>query len=190
MSLDLTDDESTLVQVMAWCRQATSHYLSQCWHRSLSPYGVTRPHWVNTLWPRQNCHHFTDGIFIGFFLDENLWLSLKISLKLVPKVWINNIQALVQIMAWHRPGDKPLSGPMMVSLLMDICFTWPQWVKSSHCNSFEDPIPTDFIYSSEYRDGRLAPATATSQYSLFQQCTHVFAHALVICRAKLSYRLF
>ena len=41
MSLDLTDDKSILVQVMAWCRQATSHYLSQCWPRSLSPYGVT-----------------------------------------------------------------------------------------------------------------------------------------------------
>ena len=47
MSLDLTYDKSTLVQVMAWCRQATSHYLSQCWPRSLSPYGVTRPQWVN-----------------------------------------------------------------------------------------------------------------------------------------------
>ena len=44
MSLDLTDDKSTLVQVMAWCRQATSHYLSQCWPRSLTPYGATRPH--------------------------------------------------------------------------------------------------------------------------------------------------
>ena len=34
---------------MAWCRQAASHYLSQCWPRSLSPYGVTRPQWVNLL---------------------------------------------------------------------------------------------------------------------------------------------
>ena len=47
MSQGLTDDTSTLVQVIAWCRQATSHYLSQCWPRSLSPYGVTRPQWVN-----------------------------------------------------------------------------------------------------------------------------------------------
>ena len=46
MSMDFTDDQSTLLQVMAWCRQATSHYLSQCWPRSLSPYGVTRPQWV------------------------------------------------------------------------------------------------------------------------------------------------
>ena len=48
MPLDLTDDKSTLVQVMAWCRQATSHYLSQCWPRFMSPYGVTRPQWVKT----------------------------------------------------------------------------------------------------------------------------------------------
>ena len=47
MSLVLTDDKSTLVQVMAWCRQATSQYLCQCWPTSLSPYGVTRPQWVN-----------------------------------------------------------------------------------------------------------------------------------------------
>ena len=47
MPLDLTDEKSTLVQVMAWCRQATSHYLSQCWPRSMSPNGVTRPQWVN-----------------------------------------------------------------------------------------------------------------------------------------------
>ena len=47
MPLHLIDDKSTLVQVMAWCRQATSHYLSQCWPRSRSPYGVTRPQWVN-----------------------------------------------------------------------------------------------------------------------------------------------
>ena len=44
-SLDLSDDKSTLVQVMAWCRQATNHYLNQCWARSLPPYGVIRPQW-------------------------------------------------------------------------------------------------------------------------------------------------
>ena len=43
VSLDHTYDKSTLVQVMAWCHQATSHYLSQCWARSLSPCGVSRP---------------------------------------------------------------------------------------------------------------------------------------------------
>ena len=46
MSLDLIDENSTLVQVMAWCRQAASPYLSQWWPRSLLPFGVTRPQWV------------------------------------------------------------------------------------------------------------------------------------------------
>ena len=47
MPMDLIDGKSTLVQVMAWCCQATSHYLSQCWPRSLSPCGVIMPQWVN-----------------------------------------------------------------------------------------------------------------------------------------------
>ena len=46
MPQNLTYEKSTLVQVMAWCRQATSHYLSQCWPRSISPYGVTKPQWA------------------------------------------------------------------------------------------------------------------------------------------------
>ena len=60
MSLDLTDYQSALVQVMAWCRQATSH-LSRCWPRSLSPYDVTRPHWVNGSHPSDMsvCAHLT-----------------------------------------------------------------------------------------------------------------------------------
>ena len=48
MSLDLPNDNSILVQIMAWCRQATNHYLSLCWPRSMSPYGVTKPLWVLT----------------------------------------------------------------------------------------------------------------------------------------------
>ena len=46
---DLTDDKSTLVQVMAWCCQAISHYLSQCWPKSMSPNDDTRPQWVNSI---------------------------------------------------------------------------------------------------------------------------------------------
>ena len=54
---------------------------------------------------------------------------MQISLKFIPKGPINNIPALIQIMAWRRPGDKPLSEPMMVSLLTHICVTRPQRVK-------------------------------------------------------------
>ena len=89
----------------------------------------------NTLRPRQNGRHFPDDIFKCIFLNENVWISIKITLNLVPKGPISNISALVQIMAWRRPGDKPLSEPMMVSLLTHICVTRPQWVKSSHFDS-------------------------------------------------------
>ena len=49
--------------------------------------------------------------------------------KFVPKGSIDNISALVQILAWRRPGNKPMSEPMLVNLLMHICVTRPQWVK-------------------------------------------------------------
>ena len=83
----------------------------------------------NTLRSRQNGRHFADDTFKRIFLNENVRILLKISLKFVPKVRINNIPALVQIMAWRRPGDKPLSEPMLVRLPTHICVTRPQWVK-------------------------------------------------------------
>ena len=58
---------------------------------------------------------------------------LKFHWSLFLRVQMNNIPALVQIMAWRRPGDKPLSEPMMVSLPTHICVTRPQWVKNAFC---------------------------------------------------------
>ena len=57
-----------------------------------------------------------------------MYVSIEISLKFVPGGQINNIPALVQIMAWRRPGNKPLSEAMMVSLLTHICVTRQHWV--------------------------------------------------------------
>ena len=78
---------------------------------------------LNTLRPRQNGPHFADDTFKRIFVNETFRISIKISLKFVPKGPINNIPALVQIMAWRRSGDKPLSEPMMVWLLTHICIT-------------------------------------------------------------------
>ena len=83
---------------------------------------------VNTLKSRRNGQHFADVIFKHIFFNENVWISIKISLKFVPNGLINNIPALVLIMAWRRPGYKPLSEPMIVRSLTHICVTWPQWV--------------------------------------------------------------
>ena len=63
---DLTDDKSTLVQVMAWCHHATSQYQSQCWPRSMSPYGITRPQWVDKYLLYSSCSQ----VLLYFFLPK------------------------------------------------------------------------------------------------------------------------
>ena len=83
----------------------------------------------STLRPRQDGCCFTGDIFKYIFLNENVWTSFEISPKFVPKVLIKYNSALVQIMAWRPPGNKPLSESTMVSLLTHICITRPQWVK-------------------------------------------------------------
>ena len=84
----------------------------------------------NTLRPKQNGRRFTDDVFKCIFLNENVWILIKISLKYVPLSPINNILALVQVMAWRQSGDKPLSEPMMVRIPMHIWVTRLQWVKN------------------------------------------------------------
>ena len=69
---------------------------------------------INILIPRQNGRHFPDDIFKCILLYENVHISHKSSVKIAPKVRIDNISALVQIMVWRRPVDKPLSEPTKV----------------------------------------------------------------------------
>ena len=59
----------------------------------------------DTLRPRQDGHHFPGDIFIWIFVNENVWISIEISSKFVPSGPINDILALVQIIAWRRRGD-------------------------------------------------------------------------------------
>ena len=91
-----------------------------------------RVSFLNTLRPGQDERHSADDIFMCIFFNENCCIFIKFSLKYVRKDPIDNNPALVQIMAWCRSGDKPLSEPMMISLPTHICVTLPQWVKSSH----------------------------------------------------------
>ena len=104
-----------------------------------SMYGLMCHLWIymdlfNTLRPRQNGCHFPDDTFKRIFLNENVGISIKISLKFVLKGPINNIPALVQLMAWRQPGDKPLAEPMVIRLPTHICVTWPQWVEKNWMN--------------------------------------------------------
>ena len=95
---------------------------------------------VNTLRPRQNGRHFPDDIVKRIFLNENIRISIKIWLKFALKGPINNIPSLVQLMAWHRPGNKTLFEPTMVRLLTYICVTQPQWVQCDQvkCYSYTE----------------------------------------------------
>ena len=98
---------------------------------SLTQLGVTLFKFcINTLGPRQDGCHFPDDIFRCISLNENIWFTINISLSFVLKGPIYNIPELLQIMAWHRSGDKPLSEPMMISLPSHTCITRPQWVNS------------------------------------------------------------
>ena len=81
---------------------------------------------ISTLRLRQNGRHFPDDIFECIFFNEILSVSITSSLKFVPKGPVISVSALVQIMAWHCPGNKPLSEPMIVWFTQPL--TWPHWV--------------------------------------------------------------
>ena len=120
--------------------------------------------WVNTLRPRQNRRHFADDIFKCIFLNENVWIAIKISLKFVPNGPINNISALVQIMAWRRLGDKPLSEPRMISSPTHICVTRPQWVNRKRLTAYVASAVITQLISQE------AALSATS-HNAASQCS-------------------
>ena len=56
---------------MAWCRQVTSHCLSQCWLSSPSPCGVTRAQWVK-------CATISIWYKLAMMKMTNLYVSMHI----------------------------------------------------------------------------------------------------------------
>ena len=125
-----------LISISKWNPYAACHKICKWYNHAVNSLTNIFVIAINTLRPRQNGRHFPDDIFRRIFLNENVRISINITLKFVPKGPINNILALVQIMTWRRPGDKPLSEPMVLNLLTHICVTWPQWVK---------PFPSDTL---------------------------------------------
>ena len=83
--------------------------------------------WMLTHSGRDEMDNNSQTTFSNVF--SSMRMFVQISLKLAPKGLTNNIQALVQIMDWRRPGDKPLSETMMVSLPTHTCVTQPQGFK-------------------------------------------------------------
>ena len=113
-SLDLSDDQSTLVQIMAWYRQATSHYLNQCWPRSLPPYDVIRPQWVDSP-SHLKCWSLSNICVIvrKFFLLNQLATKDDCIVKILKK-WDNFIASGVKsVQKWG------ISLEFVVSVLLD-----------------------------------------------------------------------
>ena len=68
---------------------------------------------VLTHWGQDKMAAISQTTLRCIFLNENVTISIKISLKLVPKDSINDIPSMIQIMVWRWPSDKPLSEPVM-----------------------------------------------------------------------------
>ena len=134
--------------------------------------------YFNTLRPRQDSCPFPDDIFKSIFFNENVYILLKISLTFVPKAPSNNIPALVQIMAWCRPGDKPLSEPMMVSLVPHIWVIRPQWVNTVVCVC----VTCIHICTKIYRPCKMEPDSNTSKFSAIKHISYLSTHKPTVCK--------
>ena len=131
--LDVIDANSTLVQVMAWCRQATSHYLNQWWPRSLSPYGITRSQWATDPYGTSN----STNIYI---LELTQWplgdVAVEIALRPVPHNLTNDKSTLVwtgQVMAWFHQATSHYLSQCWPRSMSPYGVTRPQWVKHIQC---------------------------------------------------------
>ena len=102
--------------------------------------------YVNPLKPGQNGHHLADDIFKCIFVNENVWIVIKISLNFVLHGPFNIIAALDQVMAWRRSGAKLVSETMMISSPTHLCTTLTQLVN----NRF--PAPWLLWYSIHTED--------------------------------------
>ena len=118
ISLYLTDDKSTLVQVMTWCPQTASHYLRKCRPRFMSTYGVTRPHWVNKLLL------FSQHCFLSHFTPQYPQLTC---LSTQPLYSHYHICFLCHLLIFHNKKKKHLNllssitKPLLTHTLSSFC---------------------------------------------------------------------
>ena len=66
------DDQLTMVEVTAWCRQAASYYIIQCWPSSMTPCGDPRSRWVATM-----------SFVLWFKFQLNLFIGAKLKSRFV-----------------------------------------------------------------------------------------------------------
>ena len=92
-------------------------------------------HYDNPSLLRQLGGKIADDIFKRIFVNENDWMSIKISLKFIPKCAIDNKSALVQVMAWHRQATSHYLNQCWPSSVTHICGTRGRWVNTMNTSS-------------------------------------------------------
>ena len=99
--------------ITLWQPLQVANMLKRKCFKMTTPSAASDANFVQMTFSFQNGNHSAENIFRCIFMNQKICIFIKISLKFVPKVPIDNNRALVQIMAWRRPGDKPLSEPML-----------------------------------------------------------------------------
>ena len=124
--MDLTDEKSTLVQVMVWCHEATSHYLSQCWPRSISPYDVTRPQWVQLF---SASIVYLKHRHLGLYLLNGKTLYIRFCK--MPKLWNMGLELSDCCDIWKVPQQQCCWGTFQISQPYNKCKTQSGSFKNS-----------------------------------------------------------
>ena len=83
---------------------------------------------INSSPPPPIPHPRPQDKMAAIFLNALPWIPIGISLKFVPKSWIDNKLALIQVMARRRTGAKPLPNQCWPDTLTHICGTRGRWV--------------------------------------------------------------
>ena len=132
---------------MAWYRQATSHYLSQCWPRSMSPYGIARPQWVNSLAPGR-----CGSIFLSIIHEHVLQIIfMKTSCKIAPRWMPQNTCEDIDGLVHERCNSSALAMEFSLSCINPlICQHWFKLWLDAWCH-----------YLSQYWSSLMSPYDMT-----------------------------
>ena len=116
--------------VLLWVQGQAEWHKSKIWWNLFEQIVCAPCQYMLTHWGRDKMDAISQRTSSSAFSWMKMF-EFRISMNFVPKGPFNKIPPLVQIMAWRRPGNKPLSEPMMVCLTTHICVTRPQWVKET-----------------------------------------------------------
>ena len=139
---------------------------------TMSPHAqLDSEHEVNSSPPGQNGGHFAEDILKYIFVNGDVLISLKF----IPSGPGSNIPALVQIMAWRRPGDQPLSEPMLTHKLTHICCTRGRSVNLNLRQYWKNKQALQLVYMCTKASSSNAEIVYTSWRNNYHYCRLIVA---------------